>query len=358
MSNREMKIPNNIKKKYGEKFPIWSYSKCSAIDNCVYEYYLNRILKYKSMSNIYSEVGEVVHNILETFYDKKIKYEDMASIFKEKFSNIEMLGYRFYKDTIKNKKFSKAYQDCLINFFKTHKVNPYKIYSEKEVWTEIDNNVFVGYIDVLFQDEEKNTYILDYKTSSISGYIGKKKKEKGMQLLLYALALNQLGFPLHKIKCCWNFLKYVEVTIEEINTKGEMKYKTHIKERNNWIDGIKKFLLKELTICYPNLLEWELDLKIEQCISENSLNSLPKSIQDKVKLNDAIIYIDVNEEEIENLKNYLRNNINEINHRIESQEWDIEPISKNNSFYCVNLCGVKKHCKYYKDYIEKYGETF
>ena len=357
MAERKLNIPKNFIDKYGTNFPIWSYSKCSSIDNCIYEYFLSKILKYPSEQNIYSEVGGLVHNILEDFYNKKIPYGNMKNKFIEDFENTLFLGYKFYKDKKKNDITVKSYQKSIEHFFDTHNIIPYKIYTEKEVWIEIDNHVFVGYIDVMYQDEDKNIYILDYKTSSISGYTGKKKEEKAMQLLLYALALNQLGFPLERIKCCWNFLKYVDVEIETVNSKGKITYKKYRKERNKWIEGIKEFLFKELIMEFPDLLEWEIDIKIEECIRMNSIDTLPDSIKNKIQLYDAIEYIDVNEDNIEKVKRYLVKNIQEINSRTKNENWNREyPIDKGSSFYCSNLCGLKKYCKYYQDYIEKWGE--
>ncbi len=48
-------------------------------------------------------------------------------------------------------------------------------------------------------------YIIDYKTSTI--YKGDKLVLHSFQLILYALALEKMGYKINKIG--WNFLKYV-----------------------------------------------------------------------------------------------------------------------------------------------------
>lgn len=65
--------------------------------------------------------------------------------------------------------------------------------------------------------------------------------------------------------------------------------------------------------------------------------------------------IDVNEQTIKNLENYLLDKIKEIKDRTEKNDWDRKDIDKTDSFYCNMLCGCKKYCKYYKDYISEYG---
>lgn len=356
MGQRKLNIPKKFIDKYGNNFPIYSYSRCSSLDNCVYEYYLSRIKKVDTEENIYGIVGEIVHNILESFYNKKIKFSDMPILFEDKFFEIEMAGYCFNKsDKIKNKNMTKTYVDNIKHFFENHNVVKNKLFTEKEVWIDIDGNVFVGYIDAVYREDKDKYVILDYKTSSMSGYIGKKKDEKAMQLLLYALALNQANIPLENIKCGWNLLKYVNVITYQVSKSGKIKKKSKVTERCRWVKECKNEVKKELIEYYPNMLEWEIDIMFQECIDNNNLKTLPQEIQDKFYLNDCIVYIDVNKENIKKLENYLLNKIKEIKKRTEKDDWNRENIDKADSFYCTMLCGVKKHCKYYKDYVKQYG---
>ena len=70
MAQRKLNILQKFIDKYGKDFPIYSYSKCSSLDNCIYEYYLSRIKKVETEENIYGVVGSIVHDILEQFYKK------------------------------------------------------------------------------------------------------------------------------------------------------------------------------------------------------------------------------------------------------------------------------------------------
>lgn len=357
MAQRELNIPQKFIDKYGKDFLIYSYSKCSSLDNCIYEYYLSRIKKVEIEENIYGVVGSIVHDILEQFYKKEIKFNDMPTLFEDRFFEIEMAGYYFNKtNKIKNKYMAKSYVDNIKHFFENHNIIQSKLFTEKEVWVDIQGNIFVGYIDAIYKEDKNKYVIIDYKTSSMSGYTGKKKDEKAMQLLLYALALNQANIPLENIRCGWNFLKYVNVTKYEILKNGKVKEKTKIAERFKWVKELENQIKKELIEYYPNMLEWEIDILFQECVDRNNLDKLPQEIKDKFYLSDCIVYIDVNEENIKNLKKYLLYKIEEIKNRTEKNNWDRKDIDKTDLFYCTMLCGSKKHCKYYKDYVKKYGD--
>ncbi|MFR4986479.1 MAG: PD-(D/E)XK nuclease family protein [Lachnospirales bacterium] len=355
MSVREIQIPQKFIDKYGSNFPIYSYSKCSSLDNCIYEYYLSRIKKVDIEENIYGVVGGIVHDILEKFYNKEIKFDDMPTLFEDKFFEIEMLGYCFNKtDKVKNETITKSYVDNIKHFFENHNIINSKIFTEKEVWIDIKGNVFVGYIDAIYRENKAKYVVLDYKTSSMSGYTGKKKDEKAMQLLLYALALKQANIPLENIKCGWNFLKYVNVTTYQVLKSGKVKEKVKIAERYKWVKELENQIKKELVEYYPDMLEWEIDILFQECVDKNNLDKLPQEIKDKFDLSDCIVYIDVNEQTIKNLENYLLDKIKEIKDRTEKKDWDRKNIDKNDLFYCTMLCGCKNHCKYYKDYVGGY----
>jgi hypothetical protein len=66
------------------------------------------------------------------------------------------------------------------------------------------------------------------------------------------------------------------------------------------------------------------------------------------------------DEKVDELKQYIINTV----HAIESKdkdnkdEWKAVEINKQNSFYCSVLCGHRKHCKYYKQFLEDNSDSF
>lgn len=426
MGDREkLVIPQKYKDKYGERFPIWSFSKVSGIRNCVWEYYLGRILKMKGDNNIYSLLGSTAHDSLEAFYNAEIKYEDMLDRFESEFLEVEMSDYKFTSDEAKNDKMANDYKEDLINFFQTHKVIPYKVLTEKLIWVEVNEHVFLGYVDGIYKDSEGFYHILDWKTSTL--YKGNDIYEHQKQLLLYALSLMQLGIPLENIKVHWDFLKYTNVTFKHMTnvtyvetTPKETKQKTSCCLKSEWVSKVKTQLKKDIITYYENegttFKAKELKEMVDECVNSNSLVTLPQGIRDmyvredvvktarrhkwvgdspiqtqikkdlkraevdditiemllvdcasqnsldpvkdkidvtNYELSDAMVYGTITQETIDDLIKELSGDIDLINSKSKDKEedWAREPIGDSDSFYCNVLCGHKKNCKYYKDYI-------
>lgn len=346
-ARRERVIPKRFIEKYGENPQIWSFSRASTIQNCTYEYYLSRIEKVKSKDNIYTLCGTVTHDILEDFYNNKVEFNEMRNRFDSDFLNIEISDYKFSNEEDKNERMKDKYRNCIIHFFDNHNPVKNKVLTEKEIWIEVNNNVFMGYVDAIHKDDDGNIVITDYKTST--KYSGKKIGEHQNQLLLYALGLHQGGISLSKIKCRWAFLKYTDITYKQKNGK----YKTTTGERHKWVDKIKTPLKRDIKEFYE-LENWQADLKVEECVKANTLDSLDDSISSKYKLDDCYVYIDVNEDTIRKMTNDLSELVEIANKNgKEEKNWEREDIEPSEEYYCNVLCGVSHQCKYYKNYLKK-----
>lgn len=354
---QKIQVPERIKNKYGENFKIWSFSKCSSVEACIHEYYLSRIKKKPQTENVYSLCGTVAHDALEKFYNGQIQYEDMLKEFETEFLGIELGNYKFSNDEEKNRKMRDTYKANMMLFFQQHIPMKGKVSNELEVWIEVDGHVFIGYIDNILKDEEGNYIITDYKTSGLSDYTGAKRPKKAMQLLLYALGLIQLGVPMEKIKCRWNFLKYtrIGITYKTKAKKDNIKYKETVAERTKWVDKVQKQLRKDMIAHYTNLEEWEIDIMLNECIKNNSLETLDEEISKNYVLSDDYEYIDVTDESIQMMKDYLVEKINLIESKDKDNEedWVRDELPDGGSFYCATLCSVRKHCKYWRRYLDK-----
>lgn len=350
--DKNSKTYKKLVEKYSDKFPIFSYSKCSTLDSCPYEYYLARIKGVPTVTNIYSVLGEHVHNILESLYRNEIEFSKMNELFYDRFLETELKGFVFTKDKDRNKLMSSNYEKNLKDFFLTHNKIKERVFCEKEVWVDLDGDVFVGYIDCLIKDGDKFT-ILDYKTSSINGYKGEEQGKKAMQLLLYAYALIQAGIKKENIKVGWNMLKYTKISHKEYTKKGVEKIKEKIVERRNKIKDISSWIEKDLKEFYPDLTEWDYEMIVCDCIDNHNISSLDERIKERFTFEDCIIYVDVNDENINNMINYLKKKVLQIKRRTEENDWGRDPITSDEFFKCANLCSVKNDCEYYKNYIKR-----
>ena len=353
-----------IKKQYGVD-TLWSFSKLNKYVTSPYEYYLKYILKVKEdrQDGIYAISGGTVHSIIEKFYKKEISYEDMITQYEDALFTFEMAELKYNKtDEEKNAKIANKYEDCIRHFFRNHVPFTQKAMIEQFALTQVGGRVFQGYIDFVFQDEDKNFTILDWKTSTM--YRGDKVLKEGKQLLLYAQSLIQHGIPIDKVKICWDFIKYTTVTYKQKN--GEIKERQI--ERNSVGSSLSaaiKTKLKELKYSTE-----EINSFIDLVVDSNSLHMLPKEVQDQFKFSDCLVYIPLTQEILDNLNEEIISTLESIDKTTEiwynkkaqgSSEQELDKIwydtneqLKANEYYFMNLCGysLKLH-KPWADYCAK-----
>lgn len=380
---KEINIPQKYKEKYGEKPRLWSYSHATSIGNgcCRVEYYLSRIKKLESEEGVYTTLGTSAHDTMESFYNGEISYDQLESTFLSKYLDFEMGDLKFCSDEKEHEKRSTKYKELICHFMRNHNVYPNKVLTEREMWVEVGDNLFFGYIDAITKVDNK-VHIIDWKTSTYGNeYKNEHGKVKQMQLLLYAKAIHDLmGTPYKDIVAGWNFLKYVKVNIDYYTGKGkklELKHKETIKERTCWVEGVKGQLKRDIKRFYPELEEFEVDFLVEDCIARNDISQLKDEIKNNYVLTDAFVEVEITEEKVNEMVEYLSNNIKIIQENrtnddywfeekedrkrnIKELEMNGEPvtdadqvINKSEEFYCNTLCGVRKHCPYYKEYLAR-----
>ena len=336
----ELKIPEKYKNKR-----LWSFSKINEYRNCSYGYFLDRIKRVPKHENIYSILGTLAHDINEAYYTQNISSQQMIDMFDEGIQSIKMGKYRFASDPEKNTKMFDKYYSCVKHFYENFQPVNAKVIREKEVYTDVNGNVLLGYIDQLHK-EDGILIITDDKTSSI--YDKKKIEKEKAQLINYALAIIQQGFPMDKIKLRWNFIKYANVSFMQKNGKEKIgKY-----ERYEIVKKIQANLRMRLRDM--NFSEAEIDEKVNLALETNSLDFMPEGIQKAYKITNCYVYIDLNQEVINEFKEEISSVIKEIEEKeaIGEIEFERDKIQETDVYWCSVLCGVNNHCKYYKQYLD------
>lgn len=344
-----------IKQKYNTD-RLWSWSKVNTYMTSKFEYLLKYILKSKEdrCDSCYTTLGTICHDTLEKFYEGKIKYNDMIDDYNDGFTTaIVIAELKFNRsDEEKNKSIGTKYNENLVHFFNNHTVYKHKLLVEKPIIFNIDGNVFVGYIDGLYKDDEDFVYPLDFKTSSI--YTGKTLEENSGQLIGYAIGLHQMGIPLEKIKPHFNFLKYCTIKYEQKN--GAVKYRNVERCKiGESLQSNAKMWLKEFGYKPEDYLEKLLDT--------NSIDCLPDKVKAKYEITDCHVPVELNEKIVEKWTNHISTTIKDIELREADYEetksvqcfWDDEEDVKAQSYYFANLCAysASKHLPY-KAYLEKF----
>ncbi len=343
-----------IKKKHNVD-RLWSWSRMNTYMTSKFEYLLKYILKSKEdrCDSCYTTLGTICHDTLEKFYEGKIKYEDMINDYNDGFTTaITIADLKFNRsDEEKNKSIGEKYNENLVHFFKNHTVYKHKLLVEKPIVVNINGNVFVGYIDGLYKDDDGNYTILDFKSSSI--YTGKTLEENSGQLTIYGIGLHQMGIPLDKIKCCFNFLKYCTVKYEQKN--GTVKYRNVERCKiGESLQSNAKTWLKHF--------EYEPDEYLKEMLDTNSIDCLPEEVRSKYEITDCHIDIGFDEKLVEKWTDTIATTLQDIKLReVDYEEtksmqcfWDEESNVQAQSYYFANLCAysASKHLPY-KAYLEK-----
>ena len=334
---------------------IWSWSKINCFNTSPYEYYLKYIKKAKEdrANSIYVTTGGISHNILEKFYTNEIPYKKMLEEFEDGWTvAVDIADLKFDRtDEEKNTKIKDKYYENLVHFFNNHTVLKNKPVIEQFVKIKIDNNLFQGYIDCAFKDDDGNIHIVDFKTSSI--YKGAKAENECGQLVLYAIGLNQQGIPMDKIRICWNFLKYVSIQYEQkngaIKTKESERCKIGESLQSNAKTWLKHF-------------GYEPDEYLKKLLDTNDISCLPDEVQEKYVIDDCYVYIGLTDKLIDKWSNYIITTIKDIELREKDYEethndkyfFDTEESVKEQSYYFANLCSYSANLHLpYKLYLDK-----
>ena len=345
---------NEIKKKYNVN-RLWSWSRMNTFLNSKYEYLLKYILKAKEdrCDSCYTTLGTICHDALEKFYEGKTKYEDMIGDYNDGFTTaITIADLKFNRsDEEKNKSIGEKYNENLKHFFQNHTVYDKKLLVEKPVVVNIGGNVFIGYVDALYKDDDECYHIIDFKSSSI--YTGNKLEENSGQLVLYSIALHQMGIPLDKLKPCFNFLKYCTVRYEQKN--GAIKYRNVERcEIGEKLQSNAKVWLKHFG--------YEPDKYLKEMLDTNGIECLPEEVREKYEITDCHVYIDLTEKLVQKWTDLVVTTLKDIELREADYKethsdkcfWDDEESIEKQSYYYANLCSYSANKLLpYKAYLEK-----
>lgn len=336
---------------------IWSWSRINCFHTSPYEYMLKYVKQIPEDRNdcIYTTTGTIAHDILEKLYTNQIKYDDMIGRFEDAWLiayNISQLKFDRNNEE-NNKKIGDKYYKNLEHFFTNHTVIKYKPVIEQFVKFKIGDNLFTGYIDCCFKDDDGNYNIIDFKTSSI--YKGVKAENESGQLVCYAIALNQMGIPFDRIHIAWNFLKYCTIQYEQAN--GVIKTKdTERCKLGEAIQSNVKIWLKKFG--YEN----EIDKYLKDLLDINDIKCLPKEIQEKYIISDCYVYIPLTQNLIDKWINEIIKDIEDIKFREKEYSinnndkiwWDNEESVKTQSYYFSTLCSYSSNLHLpYKEYLNK-----
>ncbi|HFI0463250.1 TPA: PD-(D/E)XK nuclease family protein [Streptococcus suis] len=303
--------------------------------------------------NVYSYWGTISHDLVQSVYDNTHSWKELPTLFDDSILEWRISYSDMYKFPSEN--IEKSYINNLNHYFQNFEKLPFEIENELPIKIVIDRNgagkiVFIGYIDSIYHTEDGHCYILDYKTSSISGFTGKQLLEHSKQLLLYAIGVHQLtGLPYDKIHPRFDMLKYVQIDYLQKNGK----WKSTIKERIKIVESQKKKIQKLLEDAGYDPIETE--EMIQRAINENSFDSLPPVVTEKFKVSNAYIDVPFDEKIISDLEEWIIHHVEDCERKEKGDlksEFPQPRLDENgNEFYFKVLAPQLLH--YLDDYIDR-----
>lgn len=356
----ERKPQEILQRLHEEHIPVYSFSKIETFHQCLYQRYRTYILHdtENMLPSIYGNLGGKIHDALEKLQNGEVDEKYLIKALDAEIADMDMIALKFPKIGDNENLVRDNWVANMTDFCYKYRKPKGNFKTEEFFLYETPNHYYLqGYIDLIKFNKDGTVDIYDYKSSSM--YTGADIQTHARQLILYALALEQQGFTVRKIR--WIFLKYVTVKYtgkKTAKSKSETEIEKVIERRK---------LLKDLRPVVEDKLrkhgfdDFDIDYIFNYTnIIEN--NCIPEEIVDEFTITPHVKYYPLTDETRQEAIDYFENSIKNWE-ALSKEEQDYPPrpftrILKNgketdDSFFCTALCAYRKCCPYLKEYIEQ-----
>ena len=231
----------------------WSFSRLTAFEDCPYKFYLTYIEKVPKKEHFFSDYGSFVHLVMEKYLKGELKREDLVTYY--------ILNFREYvKTKAPTEKIFKNYFEQGIDYFmEIPSPQTTCIGIEKDIEFFLDGKKFVGFIDVVSQDEN-GINIIDHKSRNLKPR-GKGKKptltdkeldEYLRQLYIYSISIKE-EFGVYPKNLIFNCFRTRKLVVEPFNEEVLEAVKNwaislieEIREESDWEPNIEDFKCKHI----------------------------------------------------------------------------------------------------------------
>ena len=335
---------------YDQGVDLYSYSKMSTINKCLYQAWRTYILHDRGANSVYGALGGKIHDCLQSIIDGNGTTTDLLPAMNSELVDLDMLGLDFPHDFRGGTSIRDKWVADMTNFCKTFYPPKGKFATEQLLILKVsDKRAVQGYIDLLRYNADGTVSVLDWKTSS--NYAEKDLLEHGRQLTIYGMALEQAGY---KVKStAWIMLKYVVINFNWYATKRS-KTKTpltRIVNRSKIYATIKDAVE---SACRESCMdEADIEMAMMEFSKTNILgDQFPAAVREQFSIKPYVRNYPYTEELKQEALDYI-NKTADLYERLphdKEHPWEPCEISKDTSFFCNNLCGHRKPCPYIQDY--------
>lgn len=355
----ERKIEPQLQKLFDEKKNVYSHSKLSTIDNCLYSAYLSYIKHQKGTNNIYALAGGKIHDALELIVNGKKDESCLLPTLEEELTDYEMLGIDFPKDRNGEDSIRKGWISNMTHFCNTFKKPKGKFITEEFLLLKVDDDHYLqGYCDLIKVIDEKNKIVSVYDWKTSSQFNKEDLLHHGRQLVIYQMALEQLGYTVKE--CAWIMLKYC--TIQYMGKKrSNSKTETLIEkvcERKKIVQELKDDIEMRLTMLGYD--EIDIEIMFNEALENNSLDGLPEEVRNRYRIIPYVRRYEVTDEIKEECIEYIKST-SELWEGLDEKETSYPPrkftkVTKTGKevddiFFCTNLCN-HKNCPHLRKFLD------
>ena len=342
MAQRE--IDPKLKELFDRGEKVYSISKLNNIDTCEYQAYLTYVKKHKGLGNCYNILGSQIHDCLEKIMNGLSDESELPTVLKKELADIDRLGIDFPSDRNGNSSIKDNWIADMSDFCNSF-VKPKGQFETEQlfIYKTPEGAYLQGYIDLIRHNRDGSISIFDWKTSS--QFSLSDLKHHGRQLVLYALGKEQEGYNVKSV--AWIMLKYAEVSFwgkARKNSKNETLIKK-VCNRSKIANELKPYIESDLEkLGYSEL---DIELMVNEAVKANSLSKLPEEIQKKYTIKPYVRKYELTDEIKQETLNYIKDKISQFESKSDDEnDWAPIKITDKNSFYCNNLCGYRKECRF------------
>lgn len=216
----------------------WSHSRLTSFDSCPYRWYLKYLRGVKGVPLFFSEYGKLIHELLADFYAGRKTGDEIYIEYLTQFRK------RVPPGAPSRTVFSHYFSDGA-RFLSGIQMLKYKVIAvEQKLNFTVGGYSFIGFLDLLCEDENGDLVIIDNKSRNLRHRSNRGKKTKYdeeldeylRQLYLYAAAVEQ-SYGRKPVLLCFNCFREGELIEEPFN---EVVYQNVLKDTAKAIERIAK----------------------------------------------------------------------------------------------------------------------
>lgn len=348
-----------LQKLFDEGVNVYSHSKLSSIDNCLYGSYLTYIKHLKGQNNIYGLAGGKIHDALELIVNGKKDESCLLPTLNEELDDYEMLGIDFPKDRNGGDSIRRGWISNMTHFCENFIKPKGKFITEKFLLLKVDDDHYLqGYCDLIKVVDEENMIVDVYDWKTSSQFSKDDLLHHGRQLVIYQMALEQLGYTVRKK--AWIMLKYCTIRYmgkKRANSKNETLIEK-VCERRKIIETLKDNI--ELRLTQMGYDEIDIELMLNAALEKNSFDPFPDEIKAQYKIIPYVREYEVTQEIKDECINFIKTT-STLWESLDKTEKSYPPrkFTKTTKtgketedvFFCRYLCNHKQ-CPYLKRYLD------